>query len=218
MNPRTSAIPEAVALLLLVITASLAGCARSPAEMAPTDAAASQVNGGTGGSGAGTAGVSSTSPKPADAAFRFEEFRLTVSCDEFLGAQSPEAATAALQQTILPSADGEVTVTLCSNASTGFAWDEPRYDPSVLALVSHTSPPPATSLPGAPGSDTWVFRALGCPIIAPLACGSSDVVFTYSQPWAGGAKAAWTFTVTVDTVQVPVIEQEPPQPSEPGLR
>ena len=218
MSTRTFAIPVAVALLLLVIAASFAGCTASSAQAAPTDAPASQVNAGTGAQGAGTAGVPATSPKPTDAASRYEAFRLTVSCDEFLAAQDLAAGTAALGETVRLSTDGTVTLTLCSNASTGFAWDEPRYDPSVLALISHSTQPPEGSAPGAPGGETWAFRALGCPATEPVACASSDVVFTYSQPWADGTKAAWTFTMTVDVVQVPVIDQDPPGPSEPGLR
>jgi predicted secreted protein len=218
MNSRTPAIPVAMAVLLLVTAASLAGCAASPAQVAPTDAAASQADAGTGAQGAGTAGVSATSPKPTAGASRYEAFRLTVSCDQFLAAQDLAAGTAALGETVHLTVNGEVTLTLCSNASTGYSWEEPRYDPSALALVSHNTQQPEGSAPGAPGSDTWVFRALGCPATASLACGSSDVVFTYSQPWAGGAKAAWTFTMTVDTVPAPLIEQDPPQPSEPGLR
>ncbi len=217
MNPRTSAIPVAAALLLLVIAASIVGCTASSAQVTPTDAAVPQVEGGTGSQAASTGSVSA-SPKPTRAASRYEAFRLTVSCDEFLAAQDLATGTATLKGTARLTVNGEATITLCSNASTGFAWEDPRYDPSMLALVSHTSQPPTTSAPGAPGGDTWVFRSLGCPTTAPLACGSSDVVFTYSQPWAGGTKAAWTFTLTIDSVQVPVIEQEPPQPSEPGMR
>lgn len=218
MNPRTSPIPVAVALLLLVTAASLAGCMASSAQVTPTGAAASQADAGTGAQGASTAGVPATSPKPTDAGSRYEAFRLTVSCDEFLAAQDLAAGTAALGETVRLTVNGEVTITLCSNASTGFAWEEPRFDPSTLALVSHSTQPPEGSAPGSPGGETWVFRALGCPTTGPVACGSSDVVFTYSQPWAGGTQAAWTFTLTVDVVQVPVIDQDPPQPSEPGMR
>jgi predicted secreted protein len=218
MSARTSAIPGAVALILLATAASLAGCAATQAQGTPADGVGSQVNSGTVGSGTSAVSVPVTSPKPTGAASRHERFSLAVSCDEFYEAQSPDTGTAALQQTVLLSVDGEVTITLCSNASAGFSWEEPRYDPSALALVSHSTQPPEVAAPGAAGSDTWVFRALGCPTTAPLACKSSDVVFTYSQPWAGGAKAAWTFTMTVDTIQAPVIEEEPPQPSEPGLR
>ena len=222
MNPRTSAITAAVALLLLAIAASLAGCAASSGQATPVDVTASQVVAGTGAPGAspgtGNGTVPETSPKSTDAASRYEAFRLTVSCDEFMAAQDPATGTASLGQTVRLKADGEVTLTLCSNASTGFSWAEPRYDPAALALVSHGAQPPEGSAPGAAGSETWVFRALGCPATGSPACGASDVVFTYSQPWAGGTKGAWTFTLTVETVQVPVIEQGPPGPSEPGMR
>ncbi len=222
MNPRTSAIPVALALLLLATAASLAGCTASSGQATPVDVAASQVDAGTGApgaaSGTGRATIPPTGPKSTDSASRYEAFRLTVSCDEFMAAQDPATGTASLGQTVRLQPDGEVTLTLCSNASTGFSWEAPRYDPAALALVSHVTQPPEGSAPGAAGSETWVFRALGCAATGSSACGTSDVAFTYSQPWAGGTKGAWTFTLTVETVQVPVIEQEPPGPSEPGMR
>jgi len=65
---------------------------------------------------------------------------------------------------------------------------------------------------------SWVFRTHPCSSARSLVCRGSSVVVAYAQPWAGGAKAVWTFTLTVGTIQAPVIEQEPALTLEPGLR
>ena len=152
------------------------------------------------------------------AASRYEAFRLVVSCDEFLGAQNPDTGTAALQKTVRIRSGGEVTLTLCSNPSTGYGWESPRHDASALALLRHVYRPPTVSLPGAVGSETWVFRTLSCQSARLPACPTSNVTLAYSRPWAGGEKAVWTFTLTVRTVQTTLIDEGPPLPPEPGLR
>ena len=204
------ALPLIVALSLLAQPASPPTAAPLVDSVAPTEGAGVASSGREALPAAGTGPLVSPS--------RHEAFSLVVSCDEFLGAQAADTGTATLQETVRIAAGGEVTLTLCSNPSTGFRWESPRYDRSALALVRHIFRPPTGTVPGASGSETWVFRALDCPTTGPLACRGSDVVLAYSQPWTGGAKAAWTFTLTVRTIRAPVIEQEPPGPSEPGLR
>jgi predicted secreted protein len=217
MRARTFAGLVGVAALPLVVALSIvAQPASSPAAAPLADRVARTE-------GAGVAPVGREAPPgtgtgPAASPSRYDAFDLVVSCDEFFGAQTADTGTATLQETVRITAGGEVTLTLCSNPSTGFGWESPSYDRSALALVRHSSRPATGTLPGAAGSETWVFRALSCPTTGPLACRSSDVVLAYSQPWTGGAKAAWTFTLTVRIIQAPVIEQEPPGPSEPGLR
>jgi predicted secreted protein len=152
------------------------------------------------------------------AASRYEAFRLVVSCDEFRAAQGPDTGTAALRRIVRIKAGGEVAVTLCSNPSTGFRWGSPRYDPSALALVRHSFRQPTVSLPGAAGSETWVFRTLPCPTTRSMGCPGSTVALVYGRPSAGASKALWTFTLTVRTAQTPVIDPEPPLPPEPGMR
>jgi len=81
-------------------------------------------------------------------------------------------------------------VILCSNASTGFAWEVPTWtgDPSV-ELVQLGKDAPATALPGAAGTTVFTFRA--------TAAGTTRIEFVYSQPWAGGMKGTWRLAVTV---------------------
>ena len=217
MRARTFAGLVAIGLLPLIVAWSLvAQPASSPAAATPGDTIAPTE--GAGVAPLGREAPPATGTGPFASPSRHEAFHLSVSCDEFLGAQHPDTGTASLQETVRIAAGGEVTLTLCSNPSTGFGWESPRYDPSALALVGHDVLTPASSLPGAPGSETWVFRTLACPTAGPIGCPESTVVLSYSQPWAGGAKAAWTFTLTVTSIQVPVIDEEPPQPSEPGQR
>ena len=219
MSARTFAIPVAMGLLSLVAAASLAAQpAPSPAQATLADAVASRVNSSTDGFGTSTVTVPAGSHGRIAAASRHEAFRLVVSCDEFLGAQPADAGTAAVQKTVRVRAGGVVTLTLCSNPSTGFRWESPRYDRSALTLVRHSYRPPTVTLPGAAGSETWIFRTHPCSSARSLVCRGSSVVLANSQPWAGGAKAVWTFSLTVRTIQAPVIEQDPPLPLEPGLR
>ena len=85
------------------------------------------------------------------------------------------------------------TVTLCSNPTTGFQWEEAVIsDESVLELASHqfvgpeSQPPPP---PGTPGQDVWVFKS--------LKPGASAISIDYSRPWEGGEKGEWTFVLNV---------------------
>lgn len=83
-----------------------------------------------------------------------------------------------------------IQVRLCSNASTGFAWDDPTWtgDPA-LELSAVDSQGPGSPLPGAAGQQAFAFKA--------IAAGTTRIDFVYSQPWAGGTKGAWRLTLTV---------------------
>ena len=89
-------------------------------------------------------------------------------------------------------AGGSLTVTLCSNPTTGFQWSESAQisDESVLEQVDHEFvPPEAENIVGGAGKEVWTFKA--------LKKGTTEVSMEYSRPWEGGEKAEWTFTVTV---------------------
>ena len=84
------------------------------------------------------------------------------------------------------------TVTLCSNATTGFQWSESAQisDPTVIQQTDHKFvSPEAEGLVGAPGKEVWTFKA--------LKKGTSTVSLEYSRPWEGGEKGEWTFNLTV---------------------
>ena len=117
------------------------------------------------------------------------ETRLTIACDEFAAAQDPVSGKSPLGREAWIRVGSAVTVTLCSNASTGFSWGALKYDHATLALKKHWSTPPKTPMPGAAGTESWTFTVLRAK--------SSTVSVQYSRPWTGGEKAVWTLTLKV---------------------
>ena len=108
------------------------------------------------------------------------------SCDQF-------AAQKSITDTTEMSVGDQVKVTLCSNPTTGFAWQEPEIsDAAVVNLPDKSfAAPVAGESPavGAAGTDDFTFKA--------TARGTSTVVLRYSQPWVGGTPSEWTYTLTV---------------------
>lgn len=107
-----------------------------------------------------------------------------VSCDDF----SQEH----ISKQVEVAAGGTVTVTLCSNSTTGFIWSETAQisDQSVLQQTDHKFvSPEAEGLVGAAGKEVWTFKA--------LKKGTSTVSMEYSRPWEGGEKGVWTFNLMV---------------------
>ena len=110
-----------------------------------------------------------------------------ISCDDFMKVNH-------ISQEVEVSADGTLTVTLCSNPTTGFLWSESAQisDPTVLQQTDHqlvmpeSEPPPP---PGTPGQEVWTFQALNK--------GETTGSMEYSRPWEGGEKGNWTFALTV---------------------
>jgi predicted secreted protein len=70
----------------------------------------------------------------------------------------------------------EFTVTLASNASTGYHWEltEP-LDESMVNLVTSEYQTPETRMLGATGKEIWTFRAVGQ--------GETVVNLKYVRPW-----------------------------------
>lgn len=112
---------------------------------------------------------------------------LTVDCAAF---ESEGSNGQPLARELAVAVGQTFQVTLCSNASTGFAWEVPTWtgDPAV-ELVQLGNDAPATALPGAAGTQIFTFRA--------TAAGTTRIEFVYSQPWAGGMKGTWRLAVTV---------------------
>ena len=110
-----------------------------------------------------------------------------VTCDQFTAAQDA-AGHAAIARTVTASVGGTIIVRLCSNASTGFTWEQPTFDTTKLQLLRQATSVPS-GLPGAAGTETWTVRV--------LAAGTSTVSFAYSRPWTGGEKGVWTVALTV---------------------
>ena len=111
---------------------------------------------------------------------------LGATCDQF-------RARPTIEQSGVIAAGTDVTIVLCSNPSTGFSWEEPRLgDTSVLQLVDRTyQAPDGPNLPvvGAAGGEILTVRG--------LAAGTTTLSIRYSQPWAGGTKGEWTYSLSV---------------------
>ncbi|MFA5079902.1 MAG: protease inhibitor I42 family protein [Dehalococcoidia bacterium] len=125
--------------------------------------------------------ASTTSPTPPAP----EPVSVTVTCDQF--AQNPN-----IVQAITVAPGSIITLTLCSNPSTGFSWGEQAQinNKEVLKQTSHKTVAAGTSMPGAPGTQVWTFEA--------LKAGVSTAAFSYSRPWEGGEKNVETFNLNVD--------------------
>jgi inhibitor of cysteine peptidase len=89
--------------------------------------------------------------------------------------------------------NGTITVTLDSNATTGYSWEikdiQEVSGQMILQKIDNKYVAPTGGAIGAGGKEVWTFKA--------LAAGTSTLTMDYSQPWAGGQKGARIFTLTV---------------------
>ena len=84
----------------------------------------------------------------------------------------------------------KIRLEFCSNPTTGFEWTYEMSEEGVLDEEDHDFVEPEDSeLVGAAGTDIWTFEAVGE--------GTTEVSLEYSQPWQGGIKEEWTYTLTV---------------------
>ncbi len=116
---------------------------------------------------------------------------ISIGCGEFESQAS--GGTATLHRQLAVRAGAILRVRLCSNASTGYRWDAPRFDGRYLSLLAHRSLAPTSAMMGAAGSEAWTFRA--------LRAGATTMTLTYSRPWQGGEKATWTVTLGVTVIR-----------------
>ena len=89
------------------------------------------------------------------------------------------------------AAGGTLTVTLESNITTGYSWNENANigDKAVLQQTDHKYQPPASPIPGAGGKEVWTFKA--------LKAGNSTISMEYSRPFEQNAAPAKTFSLTL---------------------
>ena len=110
---------------------------------------------------------------------------VTVDCATFQAA----GTTPVTQQLTVPVGSAFV-VTLCSNPSTGYAWEEPTWDGDAgIELSTSATAQGVGGMPGSAGDQSFTF--------ATTDLGTSQIQFVYSQPWEGGTKAAWLFDLDV---------------------
>jgi predicted secreted protein len=109
------------------------------------------------------------------------------SCDDF-------AENNHITHDVSTAVGSEIVITLCSNPSTGFGWQEVQIsDASALKLVDReflaSGTPGNPAATGAPGKEILTFKA--------TQPGTSVAKIEYSRPWEGGEKGVWTYTLTV---------------------
>jgi predicted secreted protein len=113
--------------------------------------------------------------------------KITAGCGDFEVGDSNVLVT----RTAAVKSGTVLVVTLCSNASTGLSWQEAAIDSAHVRVLGHTYAEPrqtgGTPIAGADGTETWTFLVTGR--------GEGRAVLAYSQPFAGGIKAAWIFVL-----------------------
>jgi inhibitor of cysteine peptidase len=79
-------------------------------------------------------------------------------------------------KTVTLAAGGTLTVTLESNITTGYSWNETAdiSDMTVIQQTDHKYQPPATVAVGAGGTEIWNFKA--------LKEGTSTITMRYRRP------------------------------------
>jgi len=92
-------------------------------------------------------------------------------------------------QTVVVSRNATITATLTANPTTGYQWTMPTApNPQVVQLVTSTFHPPDPGMPGAGGTQSWVFKTVGP--------GSAVVQLAYGPPPTPPTPATYfTFTV-----------------------
>jgi len=118
---------------------------------------------------------------PEDEEVEYEAI-VEISCDEFLESNHRSAEFEV-------EVGERILVELCSNPTTGFQWDYEMTIENVLREEDYDFEPPEGDVPGAAGIGIWTFQA--------VEKGTTEVQMEYSQPWEGGLKAEWTYTMTV---------------------
>ena len=113
---------------------------------------------------------------------------LMTACSSLPKQVSADASSSGKQIEI--AVGGSITVTLDSNATTGYSWEfKGISNPAILEKTDNKYEAPTTGLMGAGGKEVWTFKA--------LKAGTTTLSMEYSQPWEGGQKGANSFNVTV---------------------
>jgi len=121
-----------------------------------------------------------SSPPPRDVVVK-------IPCEKFSAEAGDQVRIA---RSVSVDKGGHVVVRLCTNPSTGFAWEDAEVStPTVLVERSREFIPPGVTMPGSAGLEQWTFEA--------LANGVCTVALSYSRPWEGGEKGIWQFGLEV---------------------
>ncbi|MBI4321051.1 MAG: protease inhibitor I42 family protein [Chloroflexi bacterium] len=112
-----------------------------------------------------------------------KQVAVEASCEELSGERT-------ITRDVELAVGDSLTVTLCSNPTTGFQWEPAQVtNAGVLRQTESRYVAPEANRPGAAGRMLWAFK--------PLKPGNATVSLDYSRPWQGGEKAAWKFVLNV---------------------
>ena len=110
------------------------------------------------------------------------DINVDISCDEF-------RANNHVRNDFQVEIGDKIRAKLCSNPTTGFKWEYEMSNENVLKEEDYDFEEPESNVPGAAGIEVWTFEA--------VEIGTTEVRMEYSQPWEGGLKKEWTYTITV---------------------
>ena len=110
------------------------------------------------------------------------DINVDISCDQF-------SANNHVINDFQAEIGDKIRVKLCSNPTTGFKWEYEMSNETVLKEEDYDFEEPKGDVPGAAGIEVWTFEA--------VEKGITEVRMEYSQPWEGGLKEEWTYTITV---------------------
>jgi predicted secreted protein len=117
-----------------------------------------------------------------------KQVSIEVSCDDFYKNHH-------ISNEVQVSTGGTITVTLCSDPSTGLQWEPTVCCPLlsiILAEVDHKYIPPeetGNTPPafGATGKEKWIYKAYNK--------GTATISLDYRRPGESGERGKWTYKV-----------------------
>lgn len=110
-----------------------------------------------------------------------------------LGCSQPATAqTAGAKPVVVKAAAPEFTIALEANPTTGYGWFLETLDAGLIEAVGRAYAAPAAGALGAPGRETWTFRARAGVFAVPRV---TTLVFRSLRPWEAEAGREARFTV-----------------------
>jgi inhibitor of cysteine peptidase len=111
------------------------------------------------------------SPVFADAVVRTPRVELPIYTQDKLAA-------------VVTSDQPEFVIKLKSNPTTGYSWFLRDYNFELIVPISHVfEPAEDKKLLGAPGYETWIFKAKPAAFVVPQ---QTSIRFVYARPWETG--------------------------------
>jgi inhibitor of cysteine peptidase len=103
--------------------------------------------------------------------------------------------------------DGELTIALPSNPTTGYAWELEACDTAILDNPSHEFVAPNTTMEGSGGTEEWHF--------AGKSTGQTEVRLVYRRSWEKAEPLeTYSVTIVVDPPKRPKRAPKTPKPSQ----